>query len=134
MTERLAGSGLSNIEQPQVEYALKSRNTHGDVDKAFSLLHVFDDTVQGIVREYQPGLKLQFAENRSAVSCYLDALLSAMFARLDSFEALLFDTFTDAPRKKLASVLRLWVNMLRSGKLITTDIVSFIARQCWMRR
>lgn len=46
-----------------------------------------------------------------------------MFARLDSFDALLFDTFSDTPRKKLASILRLWVNMLRSGKLITTDIV-----------
>lgn len=46
-----------------------------------------------------------------------------MFARLDSFEAMLYNSFDDVPRKKLAGLLRLWVNMLRSGKLITTDIV-----------
>lgn len=60
------------------------------------------------------------------VTCYLDSVLFAMFSRLDFFEAILYKPFTDHndPRRKLAIILRLWVNMLRSGKLITTDIVS----------
>lgn len=46
-----------------------------------------------------------------------------MFARLNNFEGLLYDLYEDAPRKRLAGLLRLWVNMLRREKLITTDIV-----------
>jgi hypothetical protein len=46
-----------------------------------------------------------------------------MFARLDCFEAILYKSFSDEPRRKLAVLLRFWVNLLRSGKLITTDMV-----------
>ena len=58
------------------------------------------------------------------VTCYLDALLFAMFARLDAFEAMLYDNFDDEPRKKLAAILRLWVNLLRTGQLIKVELVS----------
>lgn len=63
------------------------------------------------------------AENRGNVTCYLDSLLFAMFARLGSFEPILHRTFEDEPRRRLSSLIRLWVNMLRTGKLIQTDIV-----------
>ena len=63
------------------------------------------------------------AENRDKVTCYLDALLFAMLAKVDVFEALLYQQFDDEPRRKLVMILRLWVNMLRTGKLITVDIV-----------
>jgi hypothetical protein len=46
-----------------------------------------------------------------------------MFARLDCFEAVLYKQFPEEPRNKLAVLIRYWVNMLRSGQLITTDIV-----------
>lgn len=71
-------------------------------------------------------MKLLGAVNREGVTCYLDALLFAMFARLGSFEAMLYKNFEDPPRKKLATLLRLWVNILRAGKLITTDIVCIL--------
>jgi hypothetical protein len=87
------------------------------------LLLLFEDTYEGLVKAYDPSTKLLGAENREGVTCYLDALLFAMFARLDSFEAMLYNSFDDLPRKKLAGLLRLWVNMLRSGRLITRDIV-----------
>jgi hypothetical protein len=87
------------------------------------LLLLFEDTYEGLVKSYDPSTKLLGAENRDGVTCYLDALLFAMFARLDSFEAMLYNSFDDLPRKKLAGLLRLWVNMLRSGRLITRDIV-----------
>ena len=75
------------------------------------------------MRDYSPSVKLLGAENRQNVTCYLDSLLFAMFARLDCFEAILYNSFDDEPRRKLSILLRLWVNMLRSGKFITTDIV-----------
>lgn len=65
------------------------------------------------------------AENRSAVTCYIDSLLFAMFSKLDAFECMLKNDFpVDDPRNKLATLLRIWVNMLRTGKIIRTDLVS----------
>ncbi|KAL6854179.1 ubiquitin carboxyl-terminal hydrolase domain-containing protein [Trichoderma novae-zelandiae] len=67
------------------------------------------------------------AENRSAVTCYIDALLFAMFSKLDAFECMLRNDFPlDDPRNKLVTLLRIWVNMLRSGKLIHTDLTKVI--------
>jgi hypothetical protein len=60
------------------------------------------------------------------VSCYLDSVLFSMFSRLDSFEAMLFDDFTDKIKSRLAMLMRLWVNLLRSGKLITTEITQLL--------
>jgi hypothetical protein len=94
------------------------------VDTAVALLLLLEDSIEGIIRSYTPNTKLLGAENRSGVTCYLDALLFAMFARLDCFEAILYKSFNDEPRRKMAVLLRFWVNMLRSGRLITTDIVS----------
>lgn len=84
---------------------------------------LLEDTYEGLVKPYNPTTKLLGAVNRDGVTCFLDALLFAMFARLDSFEAMLYNSLEDVSRKKLAGILRLWVNMLRSGRLITTDIV-----------
>ena len=84
---------------------------------------LLNDSEEGIIQSYDPNIKLLGAINREGVTCYLDALLFAMFARLGRFEAMLYKNFEDPPRKRLATLLRLWVNTLRAGKLITTDIV-----------
>lgn len=63
------------------------------------------------------------AENRGNVTCYLDALLFAMFANLTAFECMLKNDLADEAKTKLAALIRLWVNMLRGGKLIHTDMV-----------
>lgn len=76
--------------------------------------------------KYEPGIKLLGAENRNAVTCYLDSTLFAMFAKLDNFEPMLYNSFEDNARNRLGLLLRLWVNLLRSGKLITTDIVQLL--------
>ncbi|KAK0774352.1 hypothetical protein LTR59_008730 [Friedmanniomyces endolithicus] len=119
---RLRYNGIDTMVESNVEYAL--RKSHGDSDAAYRLLLLLQNTYQGIVEPYHPDTKLLGAINREGVTCYLDALLFAMFARLDSFEAMLYDSFNDIPRKKLAGLLRLWVNMLRTGRLITTDITA----------
>ncbi|KAJ5176947.1 uncharacterized protein N7482_002824 [Penicillium canariense] len=116
--------GITILEEHHFRHALKS--THDDVDKAISLLLLLEDSIEGIIRPYTPSTKLLGAENRQGVTCYLDALLFAMFARLDCFEAILYKSFNDEPRRKLAILLRFWVNMLRAGKLITTDLTKYL--------
>jgi hypothetical protein len=99
------------------------RAHRGDYEKTLSTLLLLQETYDGLVRPFDPHTHLVGAVNREAVTCYLDALLFAMFMRLDSFEAILYDTLEDANKKRLAGMLRLWVNMLRTGRLIPTDIV-----------
>lgn len=113
------------MEDAQIEYALQTKFADGNPDRAFELLTLFQESVEGHVRPYNPDVYMKGAENRAGVTCYLDALLFAMFARLGSFEPILYTTFDDEPRRRLATLIRLWVNMLRSGKLIQTDIVRF---------
>jgi hypothetical protein len=72
---------------------------------------------------YNPKTNMLGAENRGAVTCYLDSLLFAMFAKLEAFECMLKNDFADDAQRKLAALVRLWVNMLRSGKLIHVDMV-----------
>ncbi|OJD22181.1 hypothetical protein ACJ73_06474 [Blastomyces percursus] len=118
---RLSKLGVSTLGEPQIRYALRSKIACGDANEAYDLLILLDDSLHGILRFYNPSIKLLGAENRNGVTCYLDALLFAMFARLDCFEAILYNSFDDEPRRNLSVLLRLWVNLLRSGKLITTD-------------
>lgn len=70
------------------------------------------------------------AENRGNVTCYLDSLLFAMFSRLDAFECMLKKAGGNENQKRLATLIRLWVNMLRAGKLIDTDMVSWNPKPC----
>lgn len=87
---------------------------------------LLEETYEGIVRPFDPNARLLGAENRESVTCFLDSLLFGMFARLDGFEAMLYESFEDPKRRKLAGLLRLWVNLLRSGRLITTDITKHL--------
>ncbi|KAJ5134608.1 hypothetical protein N7526_005973 [Penicillium atrosanguineum] len=121
---RIKRLGITTLEERHFSYALHS--TKGDVDTAISLLLLLEDSIEGIIRSYTPNTKLLGAVNRQGVTCYLDALLFAMFAHLDSFEAILYKSFNDEPRRKLVILLRFWVNLLRAGKLITTDITKHI--------
>ncbi|KAK3647562.1 hypothetical protein LTR56_008056 [Elasticomyces elasticus] len=120
--DRLRYNGIDTMVESNAEYALRA--SHGDGEAAYKLLVLLQNTYEGIVEQYDPKQKLLGAVNREGVTCFADALLFAMFARLDSFEAMLYDSFNDIQRKKLAGLLRLWVNMLRTGRLITTDITA----------
>ncbi|KAJ5735951.1 uncharacterized protein N7483_001076 [Penicillium malachiteum] len=121
---KIRGMGISGLEERHFNYALHA--TKEDTDQAVTLLLLLEDSIEGIIRTYKPSTKLLGAENRQGVTCYLDALLFAMFARLDCFEAILYKSFNDEPRRKLVTLLRLWVNLLRSGKLITADMTKHI--------
>jgi hypothetical protein len=97
----------------------------GDAKKAAEYIDIEQKASSGVLVSYDPSTHLLGAVNRHAVTCYLDALLFSMFVRLESFECMLQNDFpADDPRHKLVYLLRVWVNMLRSGKLIETDLVS----------
>lgn len=129
LSQRLARDGITTFKEDDIAYVLTSAYAQGDSAKAHELLVLLQESEDGIIKSYDPNLKLLGAINREGVTCYLDALLFAMFARLGSFEAMLYKNFEDAPRARLASLLRLWVNALRAGKLITTDITKQIQLQ-----
>ena len=96
---------------------------------------LFEESEQGIIHPYRLATKLLGAVNRNGVTCWLDALLFAMFARLENFECMLYRTFEKGePQKRLAALLRLWVNLLRDGKLIDIDIVRSAIRYAQCRQ
>ena len=128
MKQRLTDNNISGIDEAQIEYALQTKYANRDTNRAYEMLVLFQESVEGIVRPYDPNIHMLGAENRGAVTCYLDSLLFAMFARLGSFEPILYTHFEDEPRRRLSTLIRLWVNMLRTGKLIQTDIVCTLSR------
>lgn len=122
LLSRLQCAGIARLGEEQAHHALSWYPD--DLDKAYDILVLANESLEGELKDYNPNVTMLGAVNRCMVTCYLDALLFAMFARLDSFEAMLYDNFDDEPRKKLAAVLRLWVNLLRTGQLIRVELVS----------
>lgn len=119
-------SGGVDIQDSHILWALRSSFANGNVDEAYKLCMLMLDSWEGLLRDYKPATKLLGAVNRNNVTCYLDALLFAMFSRLSSFEAMLYNSFDAPSKQRLAILLRLWVNMLRSGELIPTDITKLL--------
>jgi hypothetical protein len=124
LAQRLHAASITSLGEAQIHCALSMHPD--DIDKAYEALLLANDAFEGTITEYDPNVKMLGAVNRNMVTCYLDALLFAMFARLDSFEAMLSDNFNDEPRKKLAAILRLWVNFLRTGRLIGVEFVRLL--------
>lgn len=103
---------------------LKQPYAKGNHQKANEVLQLLEWTERGEIIPVNPSQKGLGAINRDNVTCWLDSLLFAMFGRLNKFEPMLVRKQDSLPKQRLAMMLRLWVNLLRSGKLITTDIVS----------
>lgn len=122
LLSRLQGAGITRMGKEQAEHAMEWYPN--DIDSAYDILVLANESIEGELKDFDPNVRMVGAINRNMVTCYLDALLFAMFARLDAFEAMLYDNFDDEPRKKLAAILRLWVNLLRTGRLIKVELVS----------
>lgn len=104
---------------------MATRFAEGDPQKTADFIDLEQKAASGIIVSYDPSVQMVGAENRGAVTCYLDALLFAMFSKMDAFECVLKNDFPpDDHRTKLVNLLRMWVNMLRTGKLIRTDMVT----------
>lgn len=113
---------------------LKSPFSQGDPTRAYHLARFFQLSEAGLFitndghdRKGAP-IALQGAENWENVMCYMDALLFSMFANLESFEPILFilNQHTNPLVYQLLALLRLYVNLMRSGNLITTDLTQRI--------
>ena len=123
ISKRLAELNYRDIPEEWIRFTISSKFAAGDVERAVELVQLQEKAFKGIIQPYNPNIHMLGAENRGNVTCFLDALLFAMFSKMSAFECMLKNDSTEAAHRKLAALLRLWVNMLRSGKLIHTDIV-----------
>lgn len=113
-----------------------------DITKGYELLRYFDLVERGHLVSNNGKYKhlstlggkihLKGAENWGNVMCYLDALLFAMFSKIENFEPLLYSYLgvnkeqEDIKISRLRAILRLYVSLLRSGELITQDITKIL--------
>lgn len=81
----LAKAGIK-VDDKAIQRVLRGRYANGNPDKALELLVMIEDSNDGIVSRVQTERTMLGAENNGGVTCYLDTLLFAMFARLDAFE------------------------------------------------
>lgn len=110
--------------------ALKSPFSMGDTNKAYEWIRYFQLGTAGHFVTNNTKDKIgrtityKGAENWENVMCYMDALLFSMFAHLESFEPILFISNLHENRliDQLSVLLRVYVNFLRLGKLITIDL------------
>jgi hypothetical protein len=124
---RLQELDITNISSDHIKAILDTHYAEGDPLKTADFIDIEQKAAAGIVASYDPSVHLVGAENRGNVTCYLDALLFAMFCRMDAFECMLKADFPPTDHKAtLVNLLRMWVTMLRSGKLIRTDMTKLI--------
>jgi len=92
-----------------------------------NLLQMSEET---IVLDRDNRYKMLGAQNLNGITCFLNATLFAMFCRSDScFDTLLYSSF-DGAVGRFATMVRMWVNMLRSGWFISSDVVAVSPLQC----
>ena len=130
VTKWFADLGFEVPHEHQISGVLWSEFAKGDLVKCFELIRWFQQSSQGHFLTNEPfdttGNKITYvgADNWENVMCYMDALLFAMFANLDSFEPMLFvsNKSTNPIVNRLCTLLRVYVNLLRSGNVISVDL------------
>ncbi|KEY69866.1 hypothetical protein S7711_06422 [Stachybotrys chartarum IBT 7711] len=124
---RLEELNITGITPEHIRTILATEFAQGDPKKTAEFIDIEQKAFAGVVMPYDPNIHMLGAENRAGVTCYLDALLFAMFCKLDAYECMLQADFPpDDHRRRLVELLRIWVNMLRTGKLIRTDMTKVL--------
>ncbi|KAI6782452.1 uncharacterized protein J7T54_001309 [Emericellopsis cladophorae] len=124
---RIQELAYHDVGRERIEISISSEYAQGDVDKAVDYIDIQQKAIRGEIIPYNPEVHMVGAENRGAVTCYLDTLLFSMFAKMDAFECMLKNDFPeDKAKDSLVKLLRMWVNMLRTGRLIGTDLTEEI--------
>ncbi|CDK27288.1 unnamed protein product [Kuraishia capsulata CBS 1993] len=133
----------------EVTVALTSPFSDGSVSKAFKFVRFFDLAIasklmsaSAFYRQLPPlatswEIPLVGMDNWNKVLCYLDSLLFALFARMESFDHLvvpraLDERMTPALAHQVAelrTLLRFVVNLLRAGEQVTTDVMQMLCLQ-----
>lgn len=114
----------------QIQALLCLPFTDGDMTKTFHLIRYFQLSSQGLFitnecfDKWGNSIRYIGADNWENVMCYMDSLLFAMFSNLDSFEPILFlsNKSENWMINRLSTLLRVYVNLLRSGNLIKVDL------------
>ncbi|KAF4449095.1 hypothetical protein F53441_7584 [Fusarium austroafricanum] len=124
---RLDELNITNVTADHVTDIMATKFADHDPQKTVEFIDLEQKAAAGIIIPYDPSVDMVGAENRGNVTCYLDALLFSMFAKIDAFECMLKNDFPEEDnRNKLINLLRMWVNMLRTGKLVHTDMTKLI--------
>ncbi|CAJ0922878.1 2652_t:CDS:10 [Entrophospora sp. SA101] len=116
----LEGIG-SPLENEQLQKLLKANNW--DVSEVANYYKSLADAEEGLIADVKKGVIMTGSENDRSTSCYIDSLLFAMFARIQSFDGLLYMQAGETNAKILQTHLRLFVNRLRTGELINEYMV-----------
>ncbi|KKY36290.1 putative ubiquitin c-terminal hydrolase [Diaporthe ampelina] len=106
---------LHDISPDYLRFIIRSNYAAGDVEKAMELLVLHQKSISGTIISYNPNVNMLGAENRGNVTCYLDALLFAMFAKLEAFECMLKNDLTNEPQRNLAALIRLWTQLIQNA-------------------
>lgn len=105
---------------------LQGRFSGGDPRRAVNLAIVLRDAEDMILIKPSASYLLG-AENVKGTTCYLDALLFSMYSRsFDLFDCLLHHPGKNPVANRLIVNLRVFVNLLRSGYLVTHDLVDML--------
>ncbi|KUI60052.1 Ubiquitin carboxyl-terminal hydrolase 8 [Cytospora mali] len=115
LSKRLDASDIHDIQPDYLRFALRSTYASGDTDKAMELLVLHQKSLSGTILPYNPDVHMLGAENRGNVTCYLDALLFAMFAKLGAFECMLRNDSYDEQQRNLAALIRLWIHLIQDA-------------------
>ncbi|KAH7053837.1 hypothetical protein BKA57DRAFT_390764 [Linnemannia elongata] len=108
-------------DEETAEYLLSSYQWN--IDHTLQYCQDLLQAVHGTLVPVQQEIVLGGAVNDQMTSCYIDALLFAMFARLSAFEGLLNKDEERLHTHRLQTWLRMFVNQLRSGRLIQAHVV-----------
>lgn len=113
----------------EIKRALASPYSEGEPTQAARLIDIWQKSEAGKVIPFDKRVPMKGAVNLNSVSCYLDALFFSIFSKMAVFECMLsFDFPKDKTgnKKRLARLLCLWVNLMRSGFLVREDVVSLL--------
>ncbi|CAH6722815.1 hypothetical protein CLIB1444_11S01728 [[Candida] jaroonii] len=121
---------FDKVSATEIQALMNSPFTDGDLIKTFHLIRYFQLSKKGLFITNdsfdKSGNPIRFvgADNWESVMCYMDSLLFSMFANLDSFEPILFisNQFQNPLVNRLSNLLRVYVNLLRSGNTIKIDL------------
>lgn len=107
-------------------------NNDWDYKKAMTDLIDYEEASHGILIEPPRASKTKLlgSENDGGTSCYIDALLFAMYISNTTFDPLLtYDIPAENEVKvKLQTIMRLFVNKLRKGHFINADFVHWFRK------
>ncbi|KAF7944398.1 hypothetical protein EAE96_010795 [Botrytis aclada] len=122
----LESDGHNDVKDDQILFCLNSIYANGNIEKAHQILLVFHNSLSGVIYPYDPKITMLGAQNSRGVTCWLDSFLASLFTVPTQFQELLNNFYEDPLKQNLIQLIRLWVNLMRSGILIEVNITERI--------